>query len=104
MFDMLALAEGEELGSNILHLETPEIQPIRTTSAPPCAAMAAARRSGRGGKPETPIISFCHLFSWEVFVTGDARHSRVMAYEKRLQRAVVLVVDLVRAIEAVIAS
>jgi hypothetical protein len=31
----------------------------------------AARRSGRGGKPEIPVISFDPLFSWRlVFVTG----------------------------------
>src|SRR5437870_1586378 len=52
MFEPGELAEREELGSNILHLETPEIQPMRTTSATPCATTARgtavrARREAR---------------------------------------------------------
>jgi hypothetical protein len=61
------LAEGEELGSNILHLETPEIQQMRTTSAAPCAATARGTAvRGEEGSQKTPIISFDHLFSWLV--------------------------------------
>jgi hypothetical protein len=44
MFDTLALADREELGSNILHLETPEIQIAGYRSSPP----RVVRRSFRG--------------------------------------------------------
>jgi hypothetical protein len=67
MLDADRLAEGEELGSNILHLETPEIQQMRTTSAAPCAATARGTAvRGEEGSQKTPIISFDHLFSWLV--------------------------------------
>jgi hypothetical protein len=67
MFSLANLAEGEELGSNILHLETPEIQPMRTTSGAPCTATARGTAvRGEEGSQKTPIISFDHLFSWLV--------------------------------------
>src|SRR5258708_4827762 len=55
MFSLANLAEGEELGSNILHLETPEIQQMRTTSAAPCAATARGTAGrGRQPRPQSP--------------------------------------------------
>src|SRR5256886_8764093 len=75
------------------------------TLAAPCAVPVRGMAAMATRGPQTPVVSSDHLFSWLALVDLKMRDIvNVTAYEKRLQHAAFLCIDLVRAIESIIAS